>query len=107
MPVRNGDFVGRLAVVERKGPTRLATSACPSKPPFPPPSPTQAANDAAPVWLAHRLPWTGAHGLIPKDEIPCHRRDERRWVNPDYLILGTRHVYMDDLNARQLRRSGA
>jgi HNH endonuclease len=62
-------------------------------------------NWAGRPWLAHRLAWTEAHGVIPSGMNVLHRCDVRPCINPDHLFLGTHADNMRDLREKQRRRA--
>jgi hypothetical protein len=51
-------------------------------------------------WLVHRYAWTLVHGPIPDDLLVLHNCDNRRFINPLHLRLGTYSNNQQDMADR-------
>lgn len=52
------------------------------------------------TYLAHRVAFQSANGILPADQVVRHKCDNPECVNPEHLILGSQADNMRDMSER-------
>ncbi len=52
-------------------------------------------------WLAHRVAWRLAYGVVPDGLFVCHHCDNHRCVRPDHLFVGTNSENILDASGKK------